>query len=469
MSTLFAASNYVNVMTITGSNVGVGTTAPLYPLHVVGSVYCSGTTYTSNLVVYGSNVVVIGQEIHSSNIIVANYGTGPGLVVNQYGTNIIAQFIDGESGTGLQVHNGAVVSIGDGTAPSGSDKLRVAGAMAITGNVGISGAGTTNPLSIVTSGNDTFTVKYDAALGAAWDGTRLTNQYGATELAAIKLCNESGSTGSLEFYTGAASVLNQRMRISSTGNVGIGTTNPTQTLSVNGVTAATRFLSTSLIWFKVISTGTAAYTAGAVKYTGAIVGTNTSWYSSATGRYTPQISGLYTFTFSALTSAQGNISILKNGSENIFLTSQVSGSWVGGSATVFMNGSTDYVYVNMVNGLFQNGVDWFSGYLVYTSSPAVFYDTPVFANGGGSVDLIYTSTLGLSGSSTGGTFTAANAGAPVNYISGTYTSDGTQFLAVSGLITTGSMPYVISVVANKLRVVNNDSGANHILFNFYQN
>jgi hypothetical protein len=47
--------NTSNTWVPTGSNVGIGTVAPTSALHVVGDVYCSGTTYTSNLVVNGAN------------------------------------------------------------------------------------------------------------------------------------------------------------------------------------------------------------------------------------------------------------------------------------------------------------------------------------------------------------------------------------------------------------------------------
>ncbi|MBK7961858.1 MAG: hypothetical protein IPK04_12075, partial [Bdellovibrionales bacterium] len=41
-------------------------------------------------------------------------------------------------------------------------------------------------------------------------------------------------TGDMRFYTGGSATTNERIRITSTGNVGIGTTTPTQKLDVNG-------------------------------------------------------------------------------------------------------------------------------------------------------------------------------------------------------------------------------------------
>jgi uncharacterized membrane protein len=95
--------------------------------------------------------------------------------------------------------------------------------LSVTGNIGLySSAGTNAGAPVGGSiylGDSNFynTSYYNSApgLSAVWDGS---------------------VAGSLAFYTyaGAANARNERMRILNTGNVGIGTTTPSQTLSVNG-------------------------------------------------------------------------------------------------------------------------------------------------------------------------------------------------------------------------------------------
>ena len=67
-----------------------------------------------------------------------------------------------------------------------------------------------------------------------------------------------------------------------------------------------------------------------------------------------------------------------------------------------------------------------------------------------------------------GTFKCANYGAQSNYISGSFTSDGTKFLTINGFTTTGSMPYVVSCGGSgTFNITNNDSGPNYLLLTFY--
>lgn len=121
------------------SNVGIGKT-PNVALDVSGSVAVSGaltvqgTLYASNVSVLGTTEIVNAYETHSSNVVITNYGTGPGLTVTQVETTSqpVAAFYAGigAANPALLVNNLGQVAIGKPTA---------AYALDVSGNVNVSG------------------------------------------------------------------------------------------------------------------------------------------------------------------------------------------------------------------------------------------------------------------------------------------------------------------------------------------
>ena len=106
-----------------------------------------------------------------------------------------------------------------------------------------------------------------------------------------------------------------------------------------------------------------------------------SWYNTSTYRYTPQIAGYYSFTFAYTHSGSTNTSaqiaaIYKNGSLSNYLFfnrySAVTGNLTaGGSALIYMNGTTDYVQpyyyslgVGTITGQASVALSYFQGHLV---------------------------------------------------------------------------------------------------------
>jgi len=144
----------------------------------------------------------------------------------------------------------------------------VANTLYTTGNAGAVGTSTNHPLQFLT--NDTERMRIDSSgnvgIGTSspaqsWTGAsaRVAQLRGGGSQVTVFRVNESSDTfGDLQLISSAsaeAAVYNfangamrfgtngaERLRIDSSGNVGIGTTSPTQKLDVNGTVKATAFV-----------------------------------------------------------------------------------------------------------------------------------------------------------------------------------------------------------------------------------
>ena len=119
-------SNTGSNMFVMGSNVGINTSTPDHALHVVGNARIEG-----NLTVNGTQTVMNTNVGTTEQMIITNDGTGPALVVNQTGEQPILEFQD-DGVPVLKIINGGNVGIGT-TEPL--QKLQVQGNILASGTV----------------------------------------------------------------------------------------------------------------------------------------------------------------------------------------------------------------------------------------------------------------------------------------------------------------------------------------------
>jgi hypothetical protein len=226
-----------------GTNVGIGTTSPSEKLHVVGNALFSGIVQFGSTTGFTTATQGGFFSKGGGNIYVANLLAGSAVTkIFQIQRNDVERFNIGLDGS-------------DNLAFVNSSGLAV---MSVTssGNVGI---GTSSPL-------DNLYILSNNYRGLTLSTATSTNRPTITfrNTASTFSSFIQGNNGDIAFGT-----LNsdygghtEAMRITSGGNVGIGTTNPTQRLDVNGLINSTNGISVGGSGVSVVWTGTqAAYDA----------------------------------------------------------------------------------------------------------------------------------------------------------------------------------------------------------------
>lgn len=214
-------------MRITSSgNVGIGTSSPSEKLHVVGKAaigqntngtavidaYGSIAYYGCNNANNGMGIGPTGAATFSSSVTASQFN-----ILNSNQTISIANTSD------IQI-NASVASSNILFRVSGDERMRITS----SGNVGI---GTTSPggrlqVSSATAGDDQIWLQ-----STTYTGGYSTLGYNANTGEFRIKQNDGGSAG-ITFYTGASA--SEKMRITPSGNVGIGTSSPSNKLEVNG-------------------------------------------------------------------------------------------------------------------------------------------------------------------------------------------------------------------------------------------
>jgi hypothetical protein len=216
-------------------NVGIGTTNPAYLIdaqkNLNGDVQASIANYNSG----GAASATLSTQTDAGTAAFKMFSTAQGGASQLYGNGTSFEFVSAKASGYMVFKTGGA-----------NERMRITS----SGNVGI---GTTNPNAnlMVDVNQNTYTRvrarngNSGSAAGVGYYfGSDADNDYAGyivqnsstntTNFAGANSLNMVNSVGAISFQTGLSGAMNERMRITASGSIGIGTTAPAVALDVNG-------------------------------------------------------------------------------------------------------------------------------------------------------------------------------------------------------------------------------------------
>jgi hypothetical protein len=293
-------------------NVGIGTSSPLQKLHVEGLSYFGSDIFTLN----NGGIFFSGNNSYQRGI----YSNASGLTLQTLGSPKVT------------ITDGGNVGIGT-TAPSGKFEIDASGSFnwgfPSTAVAKIGTKGTGGSLLVSTP---SLNSSYES--GFAVDGTYSSGK-SVINLTAFGVLSGGPYGADFAFRTTDQSVLSERMRITSGGNVGIGTSSPSGKLEVNG----------------------SGFTAGLINATmtsggGNVLRLNTNFSGGNTIDLNPFINGVSNGGFEISQNGTQRFVIAENGNVGIGTTSP--GFATAGRTVLTLNGSSTSLMEFQAGGAFKS-------------------------------------------------------------------------------------------------------------------
>jgi hypothetical protein len=419
------AVSYQLLLNPNGGNVGIGTASPAYKLDVAGAISTNNNltfTGTGNRITGDfsnatfANRVALQTSTTNGNTSVNVLPNGTSVIsaVNVFNNSdptnagiagIVATNTDGRLQAGI-TGTGTYLPLTFYT--NGSERVRID----TSGNVGI---GTSSPVSLLQVGS-TATSNNTLTVASANNTAAQIDLLGDTSATVGTNLKYEGNGNFFAISSTNAGTLTERMRIDSSGNVGIGNTNPGVKLQVTGTTIASNFY-----------TGTGTASAGTFGADSAGTGASIIMYGSTGANPGAMILSAGSSERMRIDSS-GNVLIgttsqIKSSKQSVYsgatnATTYNTASFQGGSVLTVQNQQTTSVSTSAVT-IATTGIYASLAIVFGSDGTNRFQDLVMFSIGTGTVNVI--NSLAVSGTPSSRTYSQSSSTYRLAMGSGTYT------------------------------------------------